>query len=173
MNLPVINPFSLQSIGFSLLAVGTSGMEGAAGAAWPATKLALYMPFYVPDEFRVQQIRIAQGLTISGNFDVGVYTADGVRLASSGLTAPTGFSATTQGVTVSTRLGQGLYYMAMSVDNVTHTVVRSVPTALTLQGAGCAQEDLSAGTGALPATATFAAIANAYLPLFGLSSRSF
>ena len=44
-----------------------------ASAAWTTADTAVYVPFVVRDTFAVRQLRLTNGTTVSGSFDIGVY----------------------------------------------------------------------------------------------------
>lgn len=139
-----------------------------AAAAWPAANRAIYVPFTVEAEDLVQQMFWENG-GVAGTTDVGIYDITGTRLVSLG---PTTNAGTIQiGNITDTTLPRGNYYMAMLVSTtVTATFWSAVVGVPMLRMAGCQQE--AVGSATLPATATFAAITSAYLPMVGISYQS-
>lgn len=134
---------------------------------WPAANRALFVPILVPRSLTLVKAFV-QNVTPSGNFDVGFYDAAGNRLVSSGSTAGSGASAVQVVDTTDTPVNPGRYYLAMSTDNATATFAGFGPVATILGGGGMLQ---MAAAFPLPATATFAAMASAIIPIFGFTTR--
>lgn len=167
MNLPcgpTINSHSPE-------AGGTAYNYSATTGAWTANNDAYFIPFEIWETIVVQYMFI-WNVTPSGNIDLGIYSEDGTRLASTGSTALSG-SNTTQGIALSATLAPGKYYMAAACSTTGYTpaIVTTGVIELTRARAGGCLTMASAFP--LPATATFAAIASAYVPMIGLSRRSF
>lgn len=133
---------------------GCSGLGTLASAAWATANKAFYIPFRVPFRVQTSAMGIWNGGTVSGNFDLGIYTEDGRRLVSSGSTAQSGANAR-QTVNVSVSLDAGTYYMGIVFDNTTATLLQ-YPLGITHlpRFLGCVEQ---ASAFVLPATATFAA----------------
>lgn len=173
--MPTITPWHLESL-FPETVSTAGNLAGAASAAWPASSLAMYVPFSLTQSISVDSMFTSNGTTASNSIDVGLYSADGRRLASKGLALQSGTSALQLfSFSAAIILGPGRFYMAISMNGTSGTLISRSPTAIFLQHMGVAQEDLSgAGTpGTLPATATFATMAQAYLPVFGLIRTGF
>ena len=164
-----ITPLSLEGMGPFQAAAANASMPGGSNAAWPAANLALYFPFYIPRSLAVTTLFIATG-TGAANLDIGIYDESGTRVVSTGSTAKV--TSSVQQITISeTIIGPGLMYLAMASDSGTPSTFgrvqcTSVPA---LRMAGPAQQ---ASAFPLPAAATFAAIANNYIPVCGLTGRS-
>lgn len=166
MHKPVLSSLSLEAIGSSIR------VAQPAAATWPVVKLAIFVPFKLDTPYILRKLWWMNGGSVSGNVDCGVYMADntsGMLLASAGSTAQASTSVI-QAVTLGTpvTLGPGRYYMALAIDNTTATVWRSTPGIPLAKAAGMAQQTLA--NLPLPATATFATIANDCMPLFGIAS---
>lgn len=124
-----------------------------ASAAWPSANLAIFVPVIVNWPTTVYAFGVFNGATASGNWDCGLYDALGNQLGHTGSTVQSGLS-TAQVVSVTNfTIGAGLYYIAMSMDNITGTVFRTVFGATNAQATGIQQ---MAAALPLPATATFA-----------------
>lgn len=148
--------------------LGTApGVTAAAAAAWPAVNRIIYMPFRVPQPLVVAQLYCYNDATVSGNLDLGIYSPDGTLIVNKGSTAMAGASALQLLDITDTVLGIGFYYLAMTVDNTTATFNRYAPLLPVLQAAGVLSQ--TPGSFGLPATATFIAGADAYLPSCGLA----
>lgn len=163
---PVISSHSIESLGGALRA---NSVSVPASASWPATSRAIYVPFTIAAPYLVQKFWWANGSAVAGNCDCGIYTADGTLIANTGATAQAG-TTTIQSVALGTPLLllPASYYMALA-NSSTGNVFRSSPAVAACQMFGMAQQ---ASAEPLPATATFATIATAYLPLFGIASAT-
>ena len=174
--LVTINPWSLESIGAHLVSgcdfFATSwGINVVGSQAYPTANLALFIPFSVTKPIVAVKLFAYNGGTVSGNIDVGIYDANGVRLISSDSTAQAGTSATTalQSFDITdTQFGPGLFYLAVAMDNTTGCLCAVVPD-ISPAFTGMAQ---MATAFPLPAVATFASCATLYIPLIGLTTRT-
>lgn len=170
--LPSLSPWHVESLGGGLVPIGTLPLNSITGAAWPAASLALYVPFNIPRLTSFDRMYTHNGATAADSVDVGIYSLDGTRLTSKGLTAQAG-TATLQFFTFASAilLPAGRYYMALALNGTTGTFLRGAFAAVQLGSLGVYQQDLAGESvpGTLPATATFAAMAQAYLPNFGLA----
>ena len=141
---------------------------GIGTAAYPTANTAIYIPFRTSVPLIATAMYVQNGGTLSGNLDLGIYTANGTRLVSSGSTAQSGTN-TLQVVDITdTLIGSGLFYMAIAVDNTTATVGKIAITAPLGRVVGLAQQ---ATAFALPATATFAVFTQALCPNIGITTR--
>lgn len=162
---PVISSYAFESLGRSAAQVVT-----VASATWPAANRALFLPFTITAPYLVQRVWWANGATVNGNVDCGIYSSDGTKLASVGSTAQVGTSVV-QSVALAAPLLllPGSYYMALVLSSATATVIRTSAAVAACQMMGMAQQATALP---LPATATFATIASAALPLFGITSST-
>lgn len=167
---PCLSWISPESLGVNKTPGYSVGQPGT--GTWSSANRAIYMPLMLRAPFLVQKVWWANGTTVSGNCDVGLYTEGGVRLFSSGSTAQATVSVI-QSVALSTPflLTPGRYYLAMAMDNATGHIIRMTFGATGYaKEFGCAEQ---ATAFVLPATATFATIASFdTFPLFGLTSRT-
>ncbi len=102
-----------------------------ASATWLGADVALYMPFIVRKEFVVKQFRLANGGTLAGNVDLGIYdsTAEGLPQTlqdSTGSTAHAGANDVQLFNVSNIALSAGLYYMAAALSSASATVVSAV-----------------------------------------------
>jgi hypothetical protein len=167
MNLPAPPIINVNSTEAGFGAYGS----GASTGAWPANNRAFFVPFSIWEPIAVTYMFI-WNITASGNIDLGIYTIDGTRLASTGSTALSG-NNTTQGVALSLELAPGRYYMGVACSTTGYTAAIQSTSLVELtrcRAGGCVQMDTAFP---LPATATFAELTSAYVPMFGLSTRSF
>lgn len=127
--------------------------------AWPAANRAVFIPIRVPAPVTIYKFTIGAGATATGNVDVGVYSASGVRAVSSGTTAK--LSTAEQVIEVTdTPIGPGIYFLALSADGL----INVAATSLNLQQAkllGILQMDSAF---VLPAVATFASLTGVIIP---------
>lgn len=153
---------------FSPWSVG-SYFPGAtlASATWPSGSRAFYIPFRLPFPFVITQAFWENGAAVSGNVDIGIYDAAGTRLRSSGSIAQVNVSVIQSVDLTDLTIDGGVFYLALAVDNTTGTMLRS--GAANMPATGMASQNAAFP---LPATATFAAMANAYLPLCGVTGRA-
>lgn len=111
---------------------------------------------------------VVNGGTANGNIDLGVYHMSGAAVITVGATAQSGTNAR-QYVTAKALLSPGSYYMGLSLSSGTGTTFRSAPTTVLIRITGCLQE---ASANPLPSSMTPAAVANAYLPFFGITKTA-
>ncbi len=160
-----ITPCAWESIGTSYL-----GNTAWASAVWPSANRALFIPFRIYQPITAVKMFTVNGAAASGNIDIGIYNADGTKLVSSGSTAMSGTSAMQVFDITDTQFGPGLFYLALAVDNVTAAFIRrGTSGTITNRFAGLLHQ---ASAFPLPATATFASYSAAYIPLFGLTTRT-
>lgn len=133
---------------------------------WPLANLALYIPLTLPFAYPVERVFWANGTTAVGNVDMGIYSAQGARLFSTGSTAQAGTSDL-QYVTAKILLDPGEYYLALALSSTSGSTWRTsgIDTKLA-RLAGC-QEQTSAF--ALPSSMSAVVTARSYWPLFGIT----
>jgi hypothetical protein len=140
-------------------------------AGWPTANRAIYLPFLLEEPMLITEATISNGAGASaGSWDLGVYSADGVRLVSSGLVAQAGGANALQTIPlVDTLLDRGVFYMAL-VATSTSTTVNRYQGGITVDWYvwGALQQDSASP---LPAIATFASNITTFLPTFTLHSR--
>ena len=170
-----INPLDMSAGGGVISSASmTRGffVSAPASSAWATANTAIFVPIRVPMPVTVYKLAIGAGSTASGNFDVGIYDASGNRLVSSGATAK---GASTEHILdiTDTVIGPGLYYLALAASG-TNNYVFYTPAGTSpvpLQKArllGCLE---MATAYTLPATATFAAMTSANVPLIAAYLR--
>lgn len=156
------------------LGAATTAARGAATTtpiliAWPSTNLAIYTPVVVRYPYPVNRVFWVNGTATSSNMDFGIYTPGGTRIYSTGSTAQSGASAA-QYVTPSTKfvLSPGQYFFALSVSSTTANTLYGTtnPVIDYMRMSGFVQQ---ASAVPLPATATFAAVANSAIPYCGVT----
>ena len=154
----------------AVLSLITATWSAANVFDWPAANQAIFVPLAVPAWQKCVTGWWVNGSTITGsNVDVGIYSIEGVRLASTGSVAMAGASSYQSASFASiVELPPGPYYLAMACDG---TTARGwgVSTPATNEGriAGLLQ---MASAFPLPATATFAQWASTGYPCFGIAN---
>jgi hypothetical protein len=141
---------------------------------WPAANRAIFVPLAVPIPILVAQLWAYNGADgTTGNVDIGIYGTDGsasaVKLVSTGSTARSGANVLQVIDVTDTLIGPGLYYLALACDSATAAFFKGAIGTQACRASGMFQ---MANAFALPAAATLAAVANSYLPVFGLTTRA-
>lgn len=155
----------ISSIGqwSAVLATG----QNPSSAVFPTAKKVLYCPIRLMQPVLVQQLYINNGAAVSGNVEVGLYSYDGKKIVSSGSAAQSGVGVPQLFNITDTQIGAGVFYIAVSLDNTTGAFSRislvSLPVAVCLDYA-----TETTGSFGLPATATFSATVDLYIPDIGL-----
>lgn len=148
---------------------GTSA--AAASGNWPSANLAIYIPFWLPWPYSVRRVFWANGATLTGNKDFGIYSAEGTRIYSTGSTAESGASAiqyTTPSPDI--LLSPGRYYFALSCSATTgHGWQVSTGAAAEARHGGLLQQATAVP---LPATMTPASFTGTVMPLCGITSTT-
>lgn len=162
-----ISPFTGTAAGLN--AAGAS--YSIAGGTWPTGDLAIYVPLTLPFAYQVKRFFVVNGANVTNNVDIGIYSRAGTKLYSTGSTAGAGAN-TTQFIAVSPTLllEPGGYYLAMAMNGTSSAPARiTFLTVVVLRMSGVLQE---ASAFALPAVMTPASVANAYMPVFGITSTA-
>ncbi len=169
--LPIISSYGACGAAFSVAIFNSVITAGGGAALWPSANLALYFPFRLSAPYVMRTMWWANGTAVAGSVDAGIYGRDGTKLYSTGLTAQAGTS-TVQSVSLATPLclQPDMYYMAMNSSAGSATFNRTAYGVEQSKSGGFAQQAVGAVT--LPATASMAAIATAYQPLFGIASAT-
>lgn len=163
-NKPSIQTTSPECLGipFSVLQVGSPSVSAA---AYPHASGALCQPFTLIQPGLVRRIFVANGNSISGNCDMGIYTLGGTRIVSSGSVAQTGTSILQFFDTTDVYLSPGTYLMAYVLNNNSGKNLRYNVTLILQQHMGM----LKIINGfPLPATASFSSVSGTYIPHMGL-----
>src|SRR5262245_50263238 len=131
----------------------------------------VYCPFELERVSRFTTAWVFNGVGGGSNWDIGVYNEDGTRLWSSGSTAYSANSVP-QTFTISggLTLGRGAYYLAIVTQSNNHCYGFSGALTQDFFPCGPLQQ---ASTFPLPATATFAAMTTAFVPMIGITGRLF
>lgn len=168
--LVTIYPCSDESLGSLPHTLGNTTLGSIASTAYPASNAAIYIPFTVSELITVRKLFSYNGAAASGNIDVGIYDAAGTRLASTGSTAQSGTNTLQVFDITDFVLVPGKYYLAVAMDNTTGTLfAHTAGIAGHHYASGGVMQEASAFP--LPATATFASMAQNFLPMIGLSTR--
>lgn len=168
-NMPTIHTFSLEctggnGVGAVPLDLGTN----LAAIAWPTANMSLFLPFYIEDYFQFVTMFMYAGANVTNQWDIGVFDETGKKLISTGA-----FTASASVLNVKTVaktiLGPGRYYLGISCAG----------TASTIFGYNTAGAEVNREMGMVQMAtnhalgdATFAQVASALVPLFGLSNQA-
>lgn len=165
---------SLPPLFINSLSGYCSWMENASPAAAPINALSwtanttIYVPLFLPWPYQVQRVFWANGSSVTSTFrDVGVYSADGCKVFSTGTTAASGASVL-QYVNLTALLAPGRYYMAYGTDSATANRGGSGLTGLNIARSAL-QGQLQEATYPLPTTMTPVTMVLTVFPLFGLT----
>lgn len=161
----VIGSYSPESVGSENEALN---INTSTPVAWPVANRAIYVPFLVFQPLTAVKMFTGVG-TASGNLDVGIYDSQQNRLVSSGSTAVVGTNAIQIVDIADTLLSPGLFYFALALDNTTATINATAPAVALASAMGVLSQSSAF---ALPATATFAAAQDAFVPAVGLTTRT-
>ena len=162
-----IHAWSIESIGIN----ATSTLFSTTSGAWPTANLAIFIPFRATSNFVATKMFAASGSGVNGTgkIDVGIYTADGTLIVSSGSVIQTNAVSLQEFDITDTAIAPGLYYLAVSLDNTANTLYRISGTVPGTRSLGLLQQ---ASAHPLPASATYATMASTIYPLIGLTTRT-
>jgi len=134
--------------------------------AYPLANLALYVPFSVSETVTVYEGWVVTATLAAGNFDIGVYSAAGSRLTSSGATAkPASDVANTTTMTNLVLNPNTRYYMAFAADGTNNYMAHNAVAGL-CEAMGMLESTTSY---VLPSSPTLSRTSRAYIPHFGLN----
>jgi hypothetical protein len=141
-------------------AQNSKALSGATSATrtWVAN-LVVYMPFVLQWDYPVKRLFWANGSNASSSVDMGVFSREGVKLFSTGITAQVGASEI-QYVTVDRLLSHGAYYLAWTCNGTTSRAHTFGGTAAAARLSGFYEE--TTGVFGLPATWTPVAYARGW-----------
>lgn len=167
-SLPTITTMSECSLGGVWLPLSGSGAIGINTSS--AVNLIRAMPFHIGQTIIVQKMFMLNGATVAGNLDIGVFSIDGTKLASTGSFAQAGTNAL-QAVALPTPLTlySGQYYMAFASDNASATFQGTSVSAIA--GTYTVMAGVANATNfPLPANLTLSANGGVAAAIFGLST---
>ena len=135
-------------------------------AVWPAANRAIYVPIAVYEPALITAFWWVNGATAgNGNADLGLFDENGVKLISTGATLTVGANSRQSVNVTDTLIGPGTFYLGLSLASASDAIFRvAYSTAEVERAFGMAQQ---ASAHPLPAVATFASIASAYVPMCG------
>lgn len=172
MPMPLIGPLSWEAIGADMNGLVAPNF---ASATHPSANRGIGFPFELGDPYLVSKVWWMNGTTASTDtVDVAVYTEAGgasSRLVAGGGAVASGASTIQSIDCTDVLLMPGRYWCVHAQSGVTATTVASAPSIATLRCTGAAQMASAASAGVLGTTWTPAAIASAYIPLFGIAGR--
>lgn len=158
---PVITPYSPEA---NILGMPAGISMG--NAAWPAANRGYFFSFTLYKNTPIVQ-GFVRNNTGTGNVEIGVFLPDGTLVGSTGAINLAASNIIYAG-SLDLTLGPGTYYAGMSKDGTGGNNQRLAgSTNQRLQVRGVYQ---MSSAYPLPSTVTFAAMADNYLPIFGLST---
>jgi hypothetical protein len=115
----------VSSLSAQLLGVeaGRLALTALASTTWPTANRALFIPFALDAAGIIPSLYIANGAAVSGNVDVGIYSASFQRLASAGGVTQTGTNNTQILGLSGVALTAGAYWLALVLDNLVGTIM--------------------------------------------------
>lgn len=168
LTLPTIHTYSHESVGIQFVSVDEK-MTEELSTAYPLANRAIYIPFSMSARRTLRKLFCWNGAAVSGNVDMGIYDHSGVRLQSNGPVAQAGINSIQVFNITDTRLTEGMFYMAIWLDNIIGTLFVNAPAnVLLVVAAGMHQETVAGG---LPSVATFARPTSTYVPQMGIASE--
>lgn len=135
------------------------GASSLTAVAWGTANMARFVPFHLDAPYLVNRVWWANGATVAGNVDCGIYSESGRLLASIGSTVMAG-ATTIQSAALGTPLllMPGRYYMALASSSTTATFQSlNLPATYAGKVMGVAQQSAALP---LPATFTLATLAS-------------
>ena len=139
-----------------------------ASATFSAANKAIFMPFPVFSPITIVKLFVINGTTVSGNIDVGIYTANVLKIVSSGSTAQSGTSAVQEFNITDTLLNPGFYYLAVAMDNGT-AHLESWALSVMMRTLGIAEASTAFP---LPTNASISSITASRYPFIGATQRA-
>lgn len=142
----------------------------ASSAAWGLANRAIFVPLHLSGPYTIRRMFFGVGTTGgTNNADIGLYDLAGNKLVSSGSTL-VGTASTIQYLDVTdTTVGPGSYYLALVMNGTTATFQRQGYTNEMGKYTGAL---VMTSAFALPATATYAALAGVNVPIIGITNRA-
>lgn len=147
-----------------------SNVSSAAGAVWTVNDAA-FVPFEVDSPLTVVSMQFLVTVQ-NGNFDIGIYTMAGTRLASLGSVA-VGAAGIQVANIADLLLARGRYYAAWATSSATATIQEVTPKGGASVGAAALAGARRMATAfPLPATATFVVPTRTTMPLISLETAA-
>lgn len=143
-------------------------------ASWETTNTGVWFALYVPSVCVAKRMWWANGATVSGNVEAGIYLdggyKPGAKLITTGSVAQATINVVQFADITDTTLTPGLYWLFLSCSTTSATFFRST-TSLSLDELR-RFEQASIGPGSAPATATPVESTNSQIYLFGFSTTT-
>lgn len=173
---PPPRPLSQQAGGVISTASILNSLQFTQGAsnAWPSANLAIFVPFRLAEPVTVCKLAVGAGATAAGNFDVGIFDAQGNRIVSSGATAKQ--SSVEQIIDITdTEIGPGVYYLALAANGTNNytTLVPSGVVPIPIQKTRLYGVVHAAASYVLPASVTFTAATFSSIPMIAAYLRGY
>lgn len=170
----LVSPWSPEGC-LSQISAAFSGIATPASAVWDTTNRAVYLPVYISAPCIAVKVWWANGATVNGNVDCGLYTSGAAgpltKLFSAGTTAQAGASVVQIVDITDVALAAGVYYIGLVSSSATGTFIKSSSTSTQVTKALAICNQVTALP--LPATATPAvASGTVQMPLAGFAMRT-
>lgn len=162
---PLMLSIGKESLGVT---IGSTANILLASAAWATANQARYVPFWVPEPLTIVKLLAYNGATAGGNTDIGLYDAAGNEVVGTAAALQAGTTAWQEFDITDTPIRPGLYFIGLLNTTTTGTYYAWATKEL---GRAAGVYSQAVGAGNLPATATFAALDAAVVPLVGMSTR--
>lgn len=137
--------------------------------AWPTNNLAIYVPISLSARFTVARFVVANGANSTGNVDVGLYSAAGTRLISTGSTARAGTSVLQYIGVTDQSFPPGHYYLALVASSTTGSYMKTWTGQDQYIGRMCGLLQEALGATTLPTSMTPVAFTGAGVFAWGFS----
>jgi hypothetical protein len=108
------------------MGLGISAVTASIGGSSALTANQAYIyPFRIHVPELATKLLVANGSTVSGNIDIGIYDSELNKVISAGATVQAGTNSVQELTITATWLIPGDYFMAFSINNTTGTIFRS------------------------------------------------
>ncbi len=165
-----VSSASMESVGLEQFGLNNAGLAVNVATNWLTANEARFVPFVVKAPMTAKLLWCFNGSAVSGNVDMGIYTKGGTKLVSIGSTVQAGTSTIQSFDITDTDLWPGVHYLGIVLDNATGRIRQGTLGAEVCRAVGMLK---MATAFALPATATYAAVASSIgVPCVGLSART-
>ena len=152
-----------------LAALNQSGFR--VSFTWGTANRAIYSPVAMPSAFTIARFMVANNNNASGTADVGLYSAAGKKLFSTGATARSTVNVLEYYSVTAANFPAGFYYLALLCSSATAQIDAALGgDTPTLQASGFLQENVGAAT--LPTTMTPAQYTAQAIPSYGFTQSA-
>ena len=164
----LVHPWAHAALGVDLQAMG----QGTFGSQTWTANLAVYIPFTLARPKTIAKFFWANGGTLGGNTDVGVYSFGLTKLSSSGPTANSGVSDLQVVDVTDLVIGPGRYWLALTCDSGTQIFGSCDSVNVSAQDCLGIKQEAAGYSSGLKASPTLSAPTVQSVPMFGFTPRS-